>query len=404
MLTRRGLTLLAVAGGMAAGGGLFGVQELYPLSVAAGVLVLASVVWVRGRNWPIEATRRVRPQRVPAGGSARAELTVCNGGARRSPVVTLSDPFDDGSRWAGYLVAPLEPGERARAAYQLPTERRGVFPLGPLSAELTDPFGLARVRRVAAARDRLVVHPPIQMVRPPGRGAGTDRQHSSGSPVLGVQGEEFFAIREYRSGDDLRHVHWASTARLDELMIRQEETAWRGRLTVAVDLRRDLYRGDAIETALSAAASVAAAGIRAQSQVRLVTTAGVDTGYGSSAAHERRLLDELAAAAPHHGGNLAGLLGPIEPGRAGTVVAITSSAASDADLVAAARLGPAGAATVVIVEGRPGAAGARPAGSRPAGAAHGGRVPATIVTVAGRESFAAAWERAHAPARVTVVH
>ncbi|MBO0730846.1 MAG: DUF58 domain-containing protein, partial [Acidimicrobiaceae bacterium] len=372
MPTRRGWTLVVIAGGMALAGGLFGIQELYALAAASVALVLGCTVWVNARVWSIDASRRVRPQRVPAGGSARAELTIHNTGTRRSPVLSLRDPFGDGSRWAGYLLAPLEPGEQTRAAYQLPTDRRGLFPLGPLSMELSDPFGLARVQRLGAGSDQLMVHPPVQVVSPPGRGAGTDRQHSTGSPMLGVQGEEFFAIREYRNGDDLRRVHWTSTARLDELMIRQDQTAWRGRLTVVVDLRRDLYTDDALEAALSAAASVAASGIRAQSQVRLVTTAAVDTGYGSSTAHESRILDELAAAHAHTGGTLTGLVSPVEPGRAGTVVVVTSSGSSDADLMAAARLGASGSATVVIVD--------RGRGTQPAGIS-APRLPATVVVV-----------------------
>src|SRR5437870_13921923 len=96
------------------------------------------------------AFRHLHPPRVHAGGSSRVELTVGNGGRRRTPVLTLRDPFDGGRRWARFPLAPLRPGEEARAAYRLPTDDRGIYSLGPLEVVLTDPFGLASSGRQAA--------------------------------------------------------------------------------------------------------------------------------------------------------------------------------------------------------------------------------------------------------------
>ncbi|NIA26371.1 MAG: DUF58 domain-containing protein [Gammaproteobacteria bacterium] len=69
-------------------------------------------------------------------------------------------------------------------------------------------------------------------------------------------GEDFFSLREYQTGDDLRRVHWPTTARRDEMMIRQFEAPWEPRALIVVDPRSAVYSGqDAFETAIRGAAS-----------------------------------------------------------------------------------------------------------------------------------------------------
>ncbi|MFP5376299.1 MAG: DUF58 domain-containing protein, partial [Acidimicrobiia bacterium] len=166
MLTRRGTMLLLGAGLLAAGGRLLGIMELYMLAAAALALVGGAVAFVHLARFDLEATRELRPARVHAGGASRVELTVRNHGPRRSPVLAARDPFDGGRRSARFLVAPLAAGESARAAYRLPTERRGIFDLGPLQLDLEDPFGLAAPTRPAAPATRLTVYPRVDAVPP----------------------------------------------------------------------------------------------------------------------------------------------------------------------------------------------------------------------------------------------
>ena len=139
-LTRRGWALLAAAALLALGAYLFGVLELYPLAAGALVLIVAARLWIGSRHWDVRVSRHVRPARVPAGVAARVELAVTNHADRPSPVLAARDPFDRGRRWARFLIAPLDPGEVRWAAYTLPTSKRGVFELGPLELEFSDPF------------------------------------------------------------------------------------------------------------------------------------------------------------------------------------------------------------------------------------------------------------------------
>ena len=92
---------------------------------------------------------------------------------------------------------------------------------------------------------------------------------------------EDVTVREYRRGDDLRRVHWRSSARVGELMVRREEQPWESRATLFLDNRVVAHRGQGIasslEAAVSAAASIAVHLSKRGFTVRLVTAAGEDT-------------------------------------------------------------------------------------------------------------------------------
>ena len=96
-------------------------------------------------------------------------------------------------------------------------------------------------------------------------------------------------------GDDLRRVHWPSTARHDELMVRQDELPWQGRATVLVDVRSSTNTHESLELVISAAASIVSAGARRQDLIRLVSTDGADSGFAAGHAHIEAIMEHLAA-------------------------------------------------------------------------------------------------------------
>src|SRR5206468_2798829 len=226
--------------------------------------------------------------------------------------------------------APLAPGESARAAYRLPTDERGIFSLGPLEMVLTDPFGLATVSSEVAGMTSLTVYPKVHRIRPMPDTQGPDPNSGVGHPIaLSQSGEDFYALREYQMGDDLRRVHWPSTARLDELMIRQDDMPWQGRASVLVDLRRGVHTDETLELALEAAASILSASVRRQALVRLVTTDGTDTGFSSGRAHYELILERLAAAKTHRDAGLPPMLTSLRrAGAGGSLAVVTSSRAA----------------------------------------------------------------------------
>ena len=390
MLTRRGL--IVVTGGvvMAVTGRLLGILELFAVASALVAITAAAYLYVRVASYSISATRHLRPARVHAGGSSRVELTVGNSSGRRSPVLTLKDPFDGGRRWARFPLAPLAPGETARAAYRLPTADRGIFRLGPLEVALTDPFGLATRSRPAAGSTTLTVYPHIDPIAPMPRTTGPDPTGSATHPnALTLSGEEFYALREYQTGDDLRRVHWPSTARLDEIMIRQDELPWQGRAPILVDLRRQVHSGDTFEVLLSAAASIANSSWRSGSLVRLVSTAGFDSDFGSGQAHLDLIFEQLAAATPHS--DNADFTAPLATLRrrssGGALAVMTTSLTVPGDLQLAGRLrGRYGSVIQVIIEPGTADSAAGAAGRAPRATAIGPMIRASTSL-----GFAAEW-------------
>lgn len=294
MLTRQGWMAVAGAVGLVALGRVLGLVELYALGGAVGALVVGCTLLVGSRRLDLAVRRSVHPSRVQVGSSSRVELQVRNLGRGPTPVLTLADPVS-GTRGAELTLAPLTVGEQVTAAYRLPTSRRGLLELGPLSVTLEDPFGLSRTTTPAAPPTEVIVYPHVDVVAPLPH--TSDHDLLSGMRrrnTLGRTGEELYALRPYVMGDDLRRVHWPSTARHDELMVRQHELPWQGRATVVLDVRAHGHAGNSFEVAVSAAAGVLSAAARRSDMVRVLTTAGVDSDFGAGAEHLEALMEHLA--------------------------------------------------------------------------------------------------------------
>ncbi len=397
-LTVRGRAVLGAGAAMAVMAWVFGLQELYCIALAAAVVTICARLWVQLRRWDLRVSRIVHPTRVAAGHEARVELAVRNPTRRSSPPVEARDPFDGGRRWARFAIAPIRPGEVRTSSYRLPSTHRGVYRLGPLELRLSDPLGLAASSRTTARESSLTVHPRYDIVPVHGVSPHRDEDRRLPQPVIGRGGNEFYRLREYVPGDDLRHVHWPTTARVDNLVIRQPENLRRGRLTVVADLRSTVQDDEAVEWVLSAVASVAVSGLRSGMQVRVVTTAGWDSGHGTGRDHGPALLDGLAAAVIHRprpGGAPFRLAGGLEP-----VVVVTTDRCPETDLQSARGMGGGSGTTLVVFEtgadvsrdvgptvagGAPDRLGGR--GSAGGGAARGRRA----VRVRRGEAFAAAW-------------
>jgi len=271
------------------------VEELAMLAAAAFLVVLVAFVRVRSHRLRISAERVLRPARAEAGETARADLTVMNLGTKTSPVLAATDAFDGGRRVARFLVPPLSPGETADAAYRLPTTRRGIYTIGPLTLSVHDAFGVVQTSLTLAGEDRFVVYPRVEDVLPiPGAASREARMGSMQASRVPV-GLDFFGLREYEVGDDLRRVHWRSTARTGELMLRQDEMPWESRSTILLDTRPSTHSGESFERAVEIAASLATAMCRGRRQVRFVTSGGVDI-RSSGGERYAQIMEYLAGA------------------------------------------------------------------------------------------------------------
>jgi uncharacterized protein (DUF58 family) len=274
---------------------------------------------------------------------------VTNRQGRRTPLLTLRDPVGEG-RNARVLLAPLRAGQTVRAAYQLPTERRGVLKVGPLDVVVGDPFGLATLATPAAGVAELTVWPAVDEITPLPHTQGDEPHGGVDHPnSLRPTGEDFYALRPYVFGDDLRRVHWASTAHRDELVVRQDEMPWQGRATIVLDTRRGAYGGIAFERAVSAAASILLAANRRRFLVRLVTSGGIDTGFGAGGAHVDAAMEHLAVVRATDHGSFQSVVRALALAGGGGAVATLIGSRAPTDVAAAARLRTAyGHSTVVV--------------------------------------------------------
>ncbi len=389
-LTRRAWSLVVAGACLPVVGRLLGVRELTSLGLVALVLTGASLALVAYGPVQLEAVRRLVPTRVHAGSGCRVDLHVRNLGPRRSPVLTARDPFDDGRRWARFRLAPLGPGEGSTSAYRVPTDRRGLFGLGPLQIVRTDPLGLISRTVEVAGEDTVTVYPRIDRVTALPHTRGADPRGGQVTQAsFGPSGDEFHALRPYVVGDDLRRVHWKSSARTEELLIRQDELPWQGRATVVVDLRASVHTEPSFEAVMSAAASIATACIAAGLELRLLGTDGVDTGHGTGRAHLDTILERLAAWDPDPSADhsLTTTLASVAMAHDSSLATLTTDRAgpSAVDLAARARRGRRGA-VVVVFEERSGSAARAPAG-------------ATVVRFSGQNGFAPAWAASIGPVR-----
>ncbi len=296
-LTTRGRSFLAAAVAAAISAGILGEKDLLRVAVLLAVLPLLAALYVGRSRYKLACHRSLEPHRIPVGANARVVLRLQNMSRLPTGTLLLEDrlPYALGSR-PRVVLERLGAHQASSVAYTVRADVRGRYEVGPLVVRLTDPFGLCELTRAFPGTDRLTVIPqvvPLPSVRLPGEytGSGESRARS-----VAVHGEDDAATREYRRGDDLRRVHWKSTARTGELMVRREEQPWESRATVVLDTRAYGHHGDgptaSFEWAVSGAASIAVHLRQAGYKLRLVTGGGADVDAGESG--DGLLLDHLA--------------------------------------------------------------------------------------------------------------
>jgi len=309
-LTTRGRSFLAAGLAAALCSVLFGQRDILRVGVLLCALPLVSAAVVARTRYRLACTRTVVPGRVPAGQEASVIVTLENVSRLPSGLMLVEDnvPYALGNRPPRFVLDRVEPRGRRELSYPVRSDIRGRFAIGPLSIRLTDPFGMCELTRSFTSGDLLVVTPVVEqlpIVHLGGEWAGSGESRARS---VSAAGEDDVATREYRHGDDLRRVHWRSTAKQGELMVRREEQPWQSRCTLLLDTRSIAHRGEGMkssfEWAVSATASIGVHLSRRGYAVRLVIDTGAtvasashDPGFGIGQ-FEGALLDALAVVQP----------------------------------------------------------------------------------------------------------
>ncbi|HEX4189772.1 MAG TPA: DUF58 domain-containing protein [Marmoricola sp.] len=306
-LTQRGRAF--VAGGVTAAvcGIALGERDLVRIGVLILLLPLVTAAFVSRSSHRLSLVRTITSNLVEADQSVTVQLEVTNAGSTTGLLLVEEVvPWALGQR-PRFVIDAMQPGWSRRFDYPVRAEVRGLYEIGPLRIRVADPFGMLALNRAFTRTTTLVVVPAAEPLPAipmlgtwTGSGDNRPRPYSVGSAAD-------VTVREYQLGDDLRRVHWRSTARTGELMVRREEQPWQSRCTLFIDNRAAAHRGSgpdsSLERAVTAAASIAVHLTRLGFQIRLVTADGdadhrrgddLSWHQGDAMAHARPVLERLA--------------------------------------------------------------------------------------------------------------
>lgn len=262
MLTARGrgLLVLGLVGLVASLG--WGQRDLAWVSLLLVILPVAALLIVGRSKLHLVCERVVEPARATLGSRMTTSLRLRKEGG--APIGLLR--FEE--------RVPQQLGRRPRFAihqfsgewervltYPLIGLARGRYEVGPLLVRVLDPFGLARIDRAFRATTEVLVTPEVLPLSATRAASSTGMSGESTPQRIGLVGQDDVLVREYQQGDDVRRVHWRSTARMGELMVRREEQAWDPTVTLLLDSRLASHggtgRASSLEWAISAVTSIA---------------------------------------------------------------------------------------------------------------------------------------------------
>ncbi|WP_425955084.1 DUF58 domain-containing protein [Xylanimonas sp. McL0601] len=260
--------------------------ELLVLAVLLTVTLLAAVGFVLGR-FRYTVHLDLAQHRVTVGDRAVGRLEVGNDSPRALLPSVMEVPVGVGA--AAFPVPRLRRGARHEEIFTIPTRRRSVITVGPVRSVRADPLGLLRREVRLTDAEELYVHPVVKSLAGSSTGflkdlEGRVTQDISNSDV------SFHALRDYVPGDDRRHIHWKTTARTGQLMVRQFEETRRSHLAVLLSTRAEDYTSDEeFELAVSVCGSLGLQAIKEDRGVTVLVNDGSLRG-----GNRTRLLDDLA--------------------------------------------------------------------------------------------------------------
>jgi len=274
--------------------------ELMIAAAALTIVLIAGILFLFGRTGysvGLDLTRT----RVVVGERAVGALNLTNSTGRALLPAEVVLPVGAGR--GVFEIPRLAAGQAHEELFAIPTTRRGVLSVGPVSVLRGDPLGLFERTRDRRQAVDLFVHPRTTSLEGLSLGMLRDLE---GLPVHELASDDvsFHALREYQPGDDLRHVHWKSTARIGEMMVRQYEQTRRSHFVVGLTTHPAEYRDDdEFELAISVAGSV---GLRALRDSRVLDVRVPARQLRAPDGH--RFLDSLSAleySRPRDGGIVA---------------------------------------------------------------------------------------------------
>ncbi len=349
-LTTRGRSFVAAGGTAIVCGLVIPETDLVRVGALLVILPLVSAMIARRSRYRLACSRRLDPPRVPAGTPTTVTARLENVSRRRTAILLAEDvtPFSLGAR-PRFVLDEIEAGGSRELKYQVHPDVRGKFIIGPLRVRVADAFGLVEITRSFSATSTLVVTPKIYQLPRASAASSWLGEGDGGMRTISAIGEDDAAPRAYQDGDGLRRVHWRSTARYGELMVRREEHQWRNSASVFLDTRRSAHSGSGIsatfEFAVSAAASIGAHLTGEGFRARLITEAGEIAPRGT---FQDTLLDMLAVISPSRDVSVMPGTAALASAGGQLIAVLGRLSAEDARTLAASRRGNAPAMALLL--------------------------------------------------------
>ncbi|WP_235997003.1 DUF58 domain-containing protein [Aestuariimicrobium ganziense] len=279
LLTARGWTFLVagVVGTIAAMS--FGQRDLVWLFALLVLLPVAAVVVVGRSRMQLACERRLEPGRTAIGERLIAHLDLTKRDQWPLGLLRFEEtvPRELGRR-PRFTVHQFTGEWTRRVSYPLVGLARGRYTVGPLLVRAQDPFGLAHIDRRFRSVREVMITPRVVPLSSMSTAPGSGQSGESTPQKIGLVGQDDVLVREYRAGDDVRRIHWRSTARRDEIMVRREEQAWDPAATLFLDNRPASHAGqgreNSFEWAVSALASIGMHMIRSGFRTTVVDCEG----------------------------------------------------------------------------------------------------------------------------------
>jgi uncharacterized protein (DUF58 family) len=318
-VTRVGVGAAIIGVGLA----LIGWLARWPPVFVVGVGLIVLVAGATGhvvRRPRLELRREIEPPRVEKGRAAIAVIRATNRSRRTLAALPIEQRV--GSISVNAVLPRLRGGESGLRTYRLPTTRRGVFDIGPIEVARADPFGLCRTVQRLGGSQRIAVHPRLIELNP--LKTGVSRNLDGPSSDTSPQGSiTFHRLRPYVVGDDLRSVHWPTTARLGRLVVRHNVDTAQPDSVVLLDLRPSVYSEETFESAIDVAASLVMSLSSNLAPVQLRTTTDERMG-GRSQRDPVAVVDRLTRIEPDQSGSLLAQLLLLRRDRGGTAMVVVT--------------------------------------------------------------------------------
>lgn len=248
-----GWTVVVIGIVCAAGFPLVRWHELLAIAAVALMMILCAIVLSLG-NTGFKASIAVSRRRVTVGDDVHVTVDIDNPG--RTPTTTARGDLPLGEAHERFGIPMLAPGQSKQTDIEFTTVSRAVLTVGPLNIRKGDPFGLVRHEKALAERITVYIHPNIVRLNTLNAGVARDLEGQPSGQIVDDD-LDFYGLREYEPGDDVRNVHWLSSAKTGTLMIRQYEATRRTDTSVTISVNPDEYvNGEEFEMAVSIHSSI----------------------------------------------------------------------------------------------------------------------------------------------------